>query len=328
MKSEEEEIDELQALFSEGVQRESALPVALYAKLEVFEDNRRKAEKLRKEREQRALEIQQAAELRNQRAAALREKVKAEGGKAIEAHKGGNLEQGRAQRQLEAKWEEERNEEKRQYVEKGRKNVLIAKGLDGKLDALEEEAARRRKDGYEQRQMLDAAVKEKEVQTTLEKNALAKHVRHEVEAGNAYADASLKAMKGGKASQTRAAKGEWKSEKQRLEAEYLAEAAAKKAKALASREAAKRVKKDMLEARTASATIERDNDYLVEEEKAKILARNKAMRAERYRQRFATQAEADEFEASQLNVLYKYQGASSPSSPMELETTPAGEEGM
>ena len=39
---------------------------------------------------------------------------------------------------------------------------------------------------------------------------------------------------------------------------------------------------------------------------ARILARNRVMRMERYKQRFATQDEADEFEASQLNHLYKF----------------------
>jgi len=61
-KSEEQELAELEELFKSGESlRESNLPVALYAKLEVFEENRRKAEDARKEREKRAQILQENA---------------------------------------------------------------------------------------------------------------------------------------------------------------------------------------------------------------------------------------------------------------------------
>jgi len=109
-----------------------------------------------------------------------------------------------------------------------------------------------------------------------------------------------------KAANTRQATKQWKAEKQRAEEEYLAEAAAKRAAALAGREAARRKAEELKQSNTHHARMERENDFLVHEEKARILARNRVMRMERYKQRFATQDEADEFEASQLNHLYKF----------------------
>jgi len=170
----------------------------------------------------------------------------------------------------------------------------------------EEDAARRRREGHEQRRKLDMAVKKAAEELTQEKTSVARQIKKEEQASMVKADTTLKTMKQGKANNTKAAKGDWKEAKKQLEEEYMAQAAEKRAKALAGREAARRVKNDLWDAKTSSAKLERENDTLVQEEKAKILARNKVMRAERYRERFASSQEAEEFETSQLNHLYKF----------------------
>ena len=307
MSSELDEINELQALFNDGVPRESNLPVALYAKLEVFEENRRKAEKARKDREKRGVTIQEHAEARFDRSRKQRERMLQKHGVAIEEHKARNLESGISTREQEALWQVEREEEKKDFVDKSRQLVLKSKSLMKMMAKDEEEAAaQRRKEGHEDRTKLEAQVKQKAMQVMQEKQVVATQTKKQEAISIVKADNALKTMKVTKASGTRQAKVDWKELRAIEEQKYLDQAATKRAKALAGREAAKRSKDSLWDKKTSSAAIERENDSLVQEEKAKILARNKVMRAERYRERFASSNEAEEFEQSQLNHLYKF----------------------
>jgi len=307
-KSEEEEIEELEQLFNSGSNfRESNLPVALYAKLEVFEENRRKAENARKERERRSIQIQEAAERRNERSAALRDRAREKRGVAIEEHKATNLASGISTRQQEAQWQVEREEEKKAFMEKARGCVLGHKHLIKQMQKAEDDmAAVKRSEGLAQRKALEAAVKEKAAQLTEAKTGVVQMVKEQEREAVTRVDNFNMANKIQKAANTRQTTKQWKAEKARAEEEYLAEAASKRAAALAGRAAARRKAEEVKQANSKLAHIERENDHLVHEEKARILARNRVMRMERYKQRFATQDEADEFEASQLNHLYKY----------------------
>jgi len=307
MKSEEDELNELQALFNDGNTRDSNLPVALYAKLEVFEENRRKAEKQRKEREKRALIIQENAERRYERSRQQREKMREKHGVAIEEHKARNLESGISTREQEALWQIEREEEKKQFIDKSRQIVIQNKHLLKQMAKNEEEdAARRLREGHEQRRVLDTMVKTAAEELTTKKTTVARQIKKEEQHAKVKAETTFTNLKQGKANNTKQAKGDWKEARKQLEEEYMAQAAEKRAKALAGREAARRVKSDLWDTKTSSAKLERENDTLVQEEKARILARNKVMRAERYRERFASSQEAEEFETSQLNHLYKF----------------------
>eukprot|EP00966_Prymnesium_polylepis_P052915 1225615-Prymnesium_polylepis.1 len=157
-KSEEQELAELEELFNSGNARESNLPVALYAKLEVFEENRRKAEDARREREKRAVMIQEQAEQRYDRSRALRERAQKRQGVAIEEHKAANLASGIATREQEAQWQVEREEEKRTFIEKARGQVIGAKNLLKTMQKTEDDmAAQKRSEGLQQRKDLELA---------------------------------------------------------------------------------------------------------------------------------------------------------------------------
>jgi len=308
MKSEEQEIQELEQLFNSGGNfRESNLPVALYAKLEVFEENRRKAEHARTEREKRALIIQDHANKRYAKSRELRERAREKHGVAVEEHKAANLRSGISTREQEAHWQIEREEEKKAFIERSRELVLGSKALQKQMQQNEDAvAAQKRSEGLAQRRALEEAVKQKAEQVIQAKTGLAMAVKEEERQGVLKVDNFKLENKILKAANTRQATKQWKAEKQRAEEEYLAEAAAKRAAALAGREAARRKAEELKQSNTHHARMERENDFLVHEEKARILARNRVMRMERYKQRFATQDEADEFEASQLNHLYKF----------------------
>jgi len=307
-KSEEQELAELEELFKSGESlRESNLRVALYAKLEVFEENRRKAEDARKEREKRAQILQENAEQRFERSRALRERARRAQGVALEEHKASNLASGIATREQEAQWQVEREEAQKAFYDKARGQVLGAKHLLKSMQKAEDDmAAQRRAEGLAQRKELDQAVRESAAQLTAEKTNTVLTIKEQEAQGLVKVDNFNRVHKIEKAANTREVTKRWKAEKQRAEEEYLAEAAAKRAAALAGRQAARRKAEELKAANNRQATVERENDHLVHEEKAKILARNRLMRMERYKQRFATQEEADEFESSQLNHLYKF----------------------
>lgn len=309
VKSEKQEIDELNELFGVGVgmARESTLPVALYAKLEVFEENRRRAEKARKEREKRAITIQENAEARFERSQAARAKMREKHGLTIEEHKANNLAQGIATREREAMWQIQREEEKKKFIDKGRQCVLGHKELQKQMQESEDrDAARKRMEGLEQRKLVDNAVKQKAEEQRAIRQSSVMAVKNDGKAGQEKVEGYMKVNKTDKAANTRQVTQQWKDEKRRMEEEYMADAADKRAKALAGREQARKVKEELWQKNTSTAHKERENDHLVAEEKERILNKNKNMRAERYKQRFATQQEADEFEMSQLNHLYKF----------------------
>ena len=271
MKSEEDEIQELEQLFNSGSNfRESNLPVALYAKLEVFEENRRKAENARKEREKRALIIQSHNEERYEKSRALRERAREKHGVAIEEHKASNLASGIATRDLEARWQVEREEEKKAFIEKAREMVLGGKNQMKEMQKAEDEmAAIRRSEGLAQRKAMEEAVREKAQQLTETKSGVVATIKEQERQGVLKVEQFIKDNKVAKAANTRQATKQWKAEKQRAEEEYLADAAAKRAAALAGRQAARRKAEEMKAANTKEARMERENDNLVHEEKVR-----------------------------------------------------------
>ena len=151
-----DEIAELQALFASTPSRESQLPVGAYAKFTAHYDNavaakalrerkaELKAQRIREEekRRQKVKEIVRAEASQNQK---IKEKQ--------DAIKLRNINNKREQREVEAKWEEERVARDRAFAEAGRVRVLEAKALDARLDKQEEEVdAQERKEGKEEKE--------------------------------------------------------------------------------------------------------------------------------------------------------------------------------
>jgi hypothetical protein len=100
--------------------------------------------------------------------------------------------------------------------------------------------------------------------------------------------------------QKRAESQQWQSERDQSEAEYLARARFNKARATATRSRAAKAIAATLSLRKAAATKERDNDYLVTEEKQRILESNRQEVAEIYSKRFASKRAQKEWEESPL----------------------------
>jgi len=312
-----QEVKELQELFA---LRGSSLPVALYSKFEIFQENLAKAEAARQEKEDRArvLAANQAEQM--ERVRGLREKARERNGVAVEEDRQEKLNQGRAQRALEAEWQEQREQEWAEYIEKARILVLEAKSLDARLDASEAEAeAEKRMQGTMERMAIEEALKVRQEQKLKEKKALASKVRNDEKRNVARVQQQRARQKQRSADEVKMAQKLWAQDKQAQEEEYLAAARLQKQKAIQSAARTKELRKNMAATKIFDAKAERDiTDRLVVEERQQTLARNKNKRAERYRQRFVSAEEAEAFEKSSIQHLYHYVGDPS---------KPEGEEG-
>ena len=123
---------------------------------------------------------------------------------------------------------------------------------------------------------------------------------------------------------------EWLTRKQAQEADYLAKARANKAATELTRSRVRAEREAVLRARKNQAIKERDNDYLVAEEKARILADNRREAANLYAKRFVGRGQARRWEGSALSRLHSAafwspRGAPSPrgsASPRQLGYEP------
>lgn len=95
----------------------------------------------------------------------------------------------------------------------------------------------------------------------------------------------------------------WSADRRRGELGYLERARANRERAMATRQAARASVAEALATRKRAATKERANNYLVTEEKARILKNNRVEAATIYRARYATRTAAAEFNSSPWKAL-------------------------
>ena len=106
------EVEELRSMSSGlgSAGRSSAIPVGLFVKFEVSNENIKKAEQARKEREQRDLIRLKAAQRQYEETQKRREKARAVNATVKEDMIARNLEQGRVVRAHKSEWEQQRQE--------------------------------------------------------------------------------------------------------------------------------------------------------------------------------------------------------------------------
>ena len=183
-KTEDEELAELSALLSVGIDSEDKnndlLVNALYAKLTVFEENRLKADKAREARQKSALIIQEHAEQRVERARKLRDRAREKHGVAIEEHKASNLGMGRALREKEVAWKSARAKGIQEHVDRARALVVTHKqsGVVTKAEEVRQDALKRHM-AHEERRQRDEAAKAKHERIKAEKVSSAAKIRDE-----------------------------------------------------------------------------------------------------------------------------------------------------
>jgi len=310
------EVEELKELFASPPRpnsppRESALPLTRIAKFGVADENRRLAEQGRMEREERLRQ-------REQEAAERLAKAHASKANALETNERARLHKEMTQemnqslvrsiRETEAEWQTEREMAYHGFRNEARKRVLIANGLDARLDAQEAAVdAEERRLATRDRQELMRQVEQTREDNLLNKRDNASHVRETttMSVAKAMDDTSIKKKLA--AEHKRVDSRQWAKQKEANRLEQVARSNIGKAASDLTRSNLKKshelMKSERLEA-VMRDKKERMIDYTVAQDKAKQLQNNRETVEKRYRSKFANQDEATQWETVPLRRWY------------------------
>lgn len=298
---EQAELEQLRALIGKSPERGSTLHMSTFKRYQHESENRKRAEGLRKEKEERARQKEEMLARRNQHAGGLRDAARAqrEGNRqVVERDKQKKLAQGQATRAIEAAWQVEREQRADLQKQKGLKLVQATRDMQKRMDKEEADQDKREAaEGTAARRAVEAAFKAEREEILMQKRAKVKRVKDETDpsrAGGAVEWASLRRAE--QAAAERAAKRELMAERRRLRQQHLNDAGQKKQAARAVVEAAKQVRADILANKQSAAGKERANDYLVQQEKLRRLADNKQEHAEVYAKKYASAEQLKEWE--------------------------------
>jgi len=303
-RDEQREMAELRAMFAApgSPDRGSSLPVGSMSRLLTQIDNRSEADAIRKDREERQRLKAEADEARARAIAAHKqaEKERLEQAKAPRAvMERQKRDAKRQQRELEAIWENERNERDRTYFEQSREKVLHDKAMDAKMDKAEA--------AVDEAERILHATEKKELQkkfATERSNGMA--VRRKQAEERRQATIAQQELKRQQAEARRREVAERAKQlalanatsKQENEARHRQHVQQKTLGISTGRHRVKAAKQAVLEERRAGARKERSNDHLVEEEKQRVLAQKRAVREQVYKRSFATARDAKKLEAT------------------------------
>lgn len=294
--SEEElkEIEELKAMIHGAPQRESSIPLGAVSRFLVGEDNRNRAEQARKEKEERdrlkseiASKRAAHAEKLRQEAAERRKREKEE----KEALTKQRQEAGRQMREKESEWKAEAARRLQREWELGQKRVQEENERFKNMDKAEaDQDKKERAEGRAMDKANEEAFK-REKQEILEAN------RRKVQEVKRQTDpALLQASKQwatesrtGGAANLRRQKEELKAKATEVKASHVEKALAIKGQVNTMKENARSAQKQMLDGKAKHAQKERNNDYLVEQEKLRVAASKKKQHQEVYAKKYAKQ---------------------------------------
>lgn len=280
------------------LERDTPLPQTAYLRYRVAEDNRQLAELGRAEREALgALKGEQSAAWMAQGRERVQEGLERQK-RSRKLRKELMRRRGRTVRQLR---DEEKSSEQlllerdTKYYHEMRKRVLEASALDSKLDTSEErEQAATRRAGTKRKEELTkevAAVRHHDLER---RRDMAKEIRGLTERASAE-HVSLVALARQRGEVKREAAKQRNVERLKRDLTYIERAKANRERAMATRERARVALAEALETRKKGATKERGNDYMVAEEKSRILCANRKEVAQIYKSRFASRGAAAEY---------------------------------
>lgn len=182
--------------------------------------------------------------------------------------------------------------------EKARQRVIEASSLASKLAAAESaSAASAAAEGKRTKEVFAKAAAGMRRQLLMRKQAMASQIK-QLHARTTAETAPQLVAAAARGREKREAARQWGVERGRREITYIERARSNRERALRIRQAAKAAMEEAIESRKKAAAKERANDKLVTDERERIRESNKREAAHIYRQRFATQEAAAEYEGS------------------------------
>ncbi|KAL3902392.1 MAG: hypothetical protein SGPRY_012084, partial [Prymnesium sp.] len=247
------ELAELHDMLSDA--RDSAVPVGVYVKYLSSEQNKIKAEAVRREREERQARRAEMARERQEHAQAVRDSLRErnqKGRQALVAHK---QHRAREVRHLEFQWDEVRKKQDEQQRLAMATQVVASRGGDERLSALEAAAAERLRlesaaEKKERKKLLAQALSLERERSVLENKKRVCELREKVTSEVSRAIMTREERNQALGVQTREEAARNGQIREDIEQERLAAAARKKEAALESRRNAARMKEQLVARRT------------------------------------------------------------------------------
>ena len=225
----------------------------------------------------------------------------------------------RSVRNAEAKGLEAAEARDREYREVARMRVLEANELDSRLDAAEEaQDAREREEGTRLRLSLAAALTRTRSEILAEKREVVNETQA-ARTGPASARAACFSPRRGQ--EKRDESKQWAQQRAENEDEYLHQATANRLKAERQRALTRKSMMQLMKFRKKEAVKERANDYLVKDEKARILTSNRKEVAAVYARRFASKDQVSRMWSSVGGGLIAPLSPGTPRSPGSRSVT-------
>jgi len=298
---ERREIDELRALIGTSPTRGSTLNQSTYMRWAMGEENRAGAELERKEKEERKAEKEAIEAKRLQRAKELKEaqRLQLERDKQIKREQEqARLAAGQAQRAKEAAWQMEREKQAETFAKNGRKLVEETRVRQKHMDKVEaaQDKLEREEGTRDRLANLEAFKKEREAVFNEKKEKVQKVKKLTDPAIIAASKEWASKQRVGSAEDKRKQVAMLKSQRRRGKEGHLQKARAIKGQVEQVRQNAKVVQERLHEKKKINAGEERANDYLVEQEKLRVLAQKKKDHHAVFNKRYANAAAANKWE--------------------------------
>ena len=294
--SEEElkEIEDLKALIHGAPQRESSIPLGAVSRFLVGEDNRSRADQARKEKEERdalkaELLAQRAAHAAKLKQDAIERRKREKEEKEAMTKK--RQEEGRQMREKGAEWKAEAAKRLQREWELGQKRVQEENERFKNMDKAEaDQDKKERAEGRAMDKANEEAFKKEKLEILEANRRKVQEVKRQtdpalLQASKQWASES----RTGGAANLRRQKEELKVAAQEVRQSHVDKALAIKGQVNTMKENAKAVHKQMLDGKAKHAQKERNNDYLVEQEKLRVAASKKKQHQDVYAKKYAKQ---------------------------------------
>ena len=300
MPDESDEIAELRALFGH-----SEVPRGMFLKYQVSKQNREIADEGRARKQKLAELMEERKQEQHRRIQNLRNKTKDLDTEAVARHKARNKQLAQQVKQAEQDWErqvmQQRTELKRQVKDRG--------SADFQQRAACREGGRARPAAEGEGDARAPGVSEEDARDACGAHAYTTDKRQQdagqVEAANTGSIAAAKQMRQNLANEAKEAKRAWKEQLEKNEQARLERARANRKHAEEVRERARQNKLAQTNNRiNAGNRMQREVDRAAAKAKEDLIAYKKSLREQRYKERFATDEEADLLKKSTFRRLY------------------------
>jgi len=276
--------------------RESSLQASSFQRITTLYDNLKVAQKVKEEKEaRRSARVAEKEERRRKMAERIKEERKLQESIKVkrDALRDTRIKSKREQRDMEAQWEEQRNADEKSHRNAARINVMEAKALDARLDKQEEEQdAKERQEGTEAKQESRSLLLQRRKEMLERKRAVVEAIREATMQGRDQSRQTVESRREAVKKAEHAHQDRLRSQREVNRTRFFDKASKTKLEVVKVRNNIKTERELLYQEKAAHAHKERSNDYLVDEEKARVLEENRQRVARVYSGLYANSEQA------------------------------------